>query len=149
MTKLLALSEQIQLPNDVRLDWYGDRQIVIYVVEKASTRATVDTFADAIIETANNWPIHEKPYLSAGEFPANMALTPYARHRMNDTFNDDPNLHGRFALIQPNSPLGMALRLYFNYEYRRSANRAIEGRAFSTREEAIAWLAAYEKHSIE
>jgi hypothetical protein len=125
---------------DVVREWYFDERVVVFVI-KNSDRETVNRFADWIIETVAPWP-PDKPLLIAYHVEASI-FTPHARQRTLDIYAAiPPDIHGRTALVLPNSPFGNFMKIFAN-KLMRVTNPRMERRFFVSLDDAIAWLNAY------
>lgn len=116
----------------------ADDRIVIYSTH-ATTRASVDTWADAVLTDASQWP-KDRPYLIAHNFQK-IAITPYSRQKAQVVCRSyDRNLTGRFALVLNQGPIGFTFRIYTQRVLGRMVPDGLEPGYFHNLGTAIDWL---------
>lgn len=104
-------------------------------------RASIDVWADVVIDTLNNWsweayPLHILLDLST----KGQGITPYSRERAEGVYKFiPPKSTGYAAIVIPDGPINRLVSLFF---VRRRIDRGInvQERVFTRREDALNWL---------
>lgn len=126
------------LGNGIHRHCIADHRIVIYSTH-ATTRASVDTWANAVLSDASNWP-EDRPYLIAHNFQK-IAITPYSRQKAQDVCRSyDRDLKGRFALIINRGPIGFTFKIYTQRVLSEMVPDGLEPGYFHHLGPAIDWL---------
>ncbi len=114
-----------------------DGQIVVFRVRAATTRAVVDEWFDHVADVVKNWPA-EKVYLAMQDVSdRRVALTPYARGRVREFDDLVKHLHGRIAIVLPNTFMGHLIRIFLT-TMRWQKKLPTEG--FLSFQDALNWL---------
>lgn len=117
-------------------EWTEDGAIQIFTFYN-NCRATIDAWADCVVEIANTWP-DDKPYYIIYD-ASRIFLTPYMRRRSEDIGKiERPHLVGYYAVVLPRTVIGHMFRLYLRRDMKR--NYETHSGFFVSRDDAIAWL---------
>lgn len=111
--------------------WLYDRQIVTYTAKGQPTKALIDRWGEAMIQTAANWSASQ-PYMSLHDLPLTRDLLPCVRDWLEFVEASNGDLHGRMALV---TTPDMAPLLGDAIE-----QTTLETAVFSSYSEALAWL---------
>lgn len=121
----------------ITCEWLANRSILSFT-NTDNTRAGVDLTGIVIQEIFGNWPA-EKPLLVIINAQHNQAmLTPYARHKLQETFQNNENVKGRTAILIQNNVVGQLIRLFMKA---RATTQQRERRIFFKQDDALLWLA--------
>jgi len=123
----------------VTLQWVDDKRIALFVVN-SSDRQEVAVWADKVTQVIQGW---QKDNRYAVLHDVTKAfLSPYAQKRAQKllTLMEEERLKGRYAVVVSNNVFGQAIAIFVNFTLRPKAGQQIEGKTFTTRESALAWL---------
>ncbi len=121
----------------VTVEWLHDKQMVIFSVRAEATRAVVDEWFNAVAGVVKSWP-PDKVYLAMQNVgDRRVGLTPYARSRVREFDDLVKHLHGRIAIVLPNTFAGHMIRLFLT-TMRWQQKLPTEG--FVSYKEGLAWL---------
>lgn len=114
--------------------WLHDGRLLVITISESS-QETTDKTVQILSEAMGQWPI-ERPYLLLLD-TSRAILTPYAKGKMTELGNLQPELKGRVAVIVAPSALGHMISLFVN---RMMPKHTRERRVFFSRDVAIQWL---------
>ncbi len=121
----------------VSVEWLHDRQIVIFTLKAVTTRAVVDQWFDCVAGVVKSWPA-DKVYLAMQNVSdKRVTLTPYARVRIREFDELVKHLHGRIAIVLPNTFTGHLIRIFLT-TMRWQKKLPTEG--FLSFRDGLAWL---------
>src|SRR5579859_5485934 len=119
------------------LSWLRDDRIVVFTVNGPTTRPAVDRWFDLVAGVVKSWP-PEKPYLALHDLSnKQVALTPYARSRAMEFDPLVRHLHGRIAIVLPNTFMNQLFRLFLRT---LGWQRKLPTEAFTAFDAALRWL---------
>lgn len=125
----------------VVVEWVFHGQIIIYTFDSIA-EDTIDHWAQAAFRINENWP-SERPFLVLNDL-SRVDVTPVMRQQLERIiYNTPDDLSGRYALVLADSVHTHILRQFMKGELRARAthNLSLEREIFSTRREALVWLA--------
>lgn len=128
-----------------RLDWYGDRDIAVYLLtEPPRTAEAVHLFIERVQRMLVEWP-PEKPFRVIFSIHA-PARTHYARQQVQHVLDDLPDhAAGRVAFVLPDAAPGEVIRLAI----RRQHFPDLEVQTFRRMTHAAAWVESYDMRPAE
>lgn len=118
--------------------WLDDYQICYIQTDGCMQRAGVDTWADLVIDTIENWPEGQPIAILQNLTHPDQGFTPYSRSRGMDTLAAVPEDRIGFnAIVMQDTFVNRTLGFFIN-SIRRDDKVAI--RVFTDNHEALTWL---------
>jgi hypothetical protein len=122
-------------PGVSRQELHEGRIVILQIATVA--REAVDAAYETVLEVHQRCEEKGQLFLFAYEVSSpQMFMTPYIRSMVNKLNVVNPQIHGRVAVILPQSSMGVLLQIFVSVL--RSSNRP--KRVFFSRDEAIQWL---------
>ena len=110
--------------------WLCDRHIVTFSAKGKPSKALIDAWGEAMLETAATWP-DDQPYMSLHHLPMTRNLLPYVQDWLDWVESSNSHLYGRMAVITPE--MADLVRDVIEHP-------TLETEVFATYSEALAWL---------
>ena len=119
------------------VEWLHEGRLAI-IQGGDSSKEGVDAWADATLDVLKNWD-KSKTYLVLHDITSG-SLTPYSRQRSMEFRDYTKYLKGRYAMLVASGLHGNIISFFVNQTFRRADQSEVEGRCFTNRKEAMAWL---------
>lgn len=126
----------------VIVTWFRNRHVVMFSNDPyhpaAHSREQTDMWADTVLQTLHDWP-QDRVYRAIQD-ATHAAYSPYSLKRLNEITRARPKeIRGRNATIVPKSAL-QGIFIQITNRMGRLLGRKMETRAFTSFEEAFAWV---------
>jgi hypothetical protein len=137
MVETIVSPVEVLTPGVTR-EWLSDNQILVYTVTSIS-RPVVNMWIDSLLNDIKNWPA-DKPFLYMGDYShRNITITPYVKQRSAELYRVRKDIHGRVAMIVPQSIAGYMIQFTIKRRQNRIKAR-YEEQAFFNRASGLTWL---------
>lgn len=131
-----ALVSSEQVHPQLRLDWYCNRQIVVYSISgDLASPPYIDIWHDIVAGIMCSWP-KNKTYFGIHDITdADLSLTPYLRDKSGELFQLYRDLKQYVGIVVSNAFSAQMVRVLT----RAYARDTLYPEVFSTRAEGLAW----------
>ncbi len=135
---IAQVAQQVE-SRPVTLNWIRDGRVAVFKINGPSTRSTVDEWFNMVADLVKSWPA-EKLYLALQDFSdKRVSLTPYMSSRTKEFEPLAAHLHGRVAIVLPNTLGNQIFRMFMRT---LAWQQKLPTEAFVSYDSAMRWLDA-------